>query len=176
MLRDVHSCANLLRPRIGPQPPPSPPHWDSYTRALLVSKDRRHLYVTPWSYHSLPLPRICTVSTVHISVSTWHFVSPEGELWWGKVKGVNPGGAGLQLTGHTVGPAQVLAEHTPGQTKHRVIGSETKSSAGDNVVDLDPYVFGPPGSGSVIQGLHQAKILRKTLIPTVLRLLFDFIS
>ncbi len=29
-------------------PPPPPPNWDSYTRALLVSKDRRHLFVTPW--------------------------------------------------------------------------------------------------------------------------------
>jgi hypothetical protein len=33
-------------------PPPPPPHslfigsWDSYTRVLLVSKDRRHLFVT----------------------------------------------------------------------------------------------------------------------------------
>jgi hypothetical protein len=26
------------------------PHRDSYTRALLVSKDRRHLLVTPWQY------------------------------------------------------------------------------------------------------------------------------
>jgi hypothetical protein len=26
---------------------PLPPHWDSNTRALLVSKDRRHLFVTP---------------------------------------------------------------------------------------------------------------------------------
>ncbi len=29
----------------------------------------------------------------------------------------------------------------------------------------DPYVFGPPGSGS---SYHHAKILRKTLIPTIL--------
>ncbi len=34
-------------------------------------------------------------------------------------------------------------------------------------------VFGPPGSGSFY---HQAKIVRKTLIPTVLLLLFDFLS
>jgi hypothetical protein len=51
----------------------------------------------------------------------------------------------------------------------------------------DPYVFGPPGSGpgsaSEMYGSvsfdHQAKILkivRKTLIPTVSRLLFDFFS
>jgi hypothetical protein len=31
----------------------------------------------------------------------------------------------------------------------------------------DPYVFGPPGSGSG-SFYHQAKIVRKTLIPTVL--------
>jgi hypothetical protein len=39
----------------------------------------------------------------------------------------------------------------------------------------DPYVFGPPGSesGSLY---HQAKIVRKTLIPTVLRLNDDFLS
>jgi hypothetical protein len=37
----------------------------------------------------------------------------------------------------------------------------------------DPHVFGPPGSGSFY---HQAKIVRKTWIPTVSRLLFDFLS
>ncbi len=48
----------------------------------------------------------------------------------------------------------------------------------------DPYVFGPPGSGSgsISQKYgsgsfyHQAKIVRKTLIPTALCLLFDFLS
>jgi hypothetical protein len=49
----------------------------------------------------------------------------------------------------------------------------------------DPYVFGPPGSGSISQRYgsgsrsfyHQAKIVRKTLIPTALYLLlFDFLS
>ncbi len=39
----VHSCTHWLRPR---NPPPSP-HLGSYTRALLVSQDRRHLFVTP---------------------------------------------------------------------------------------------------------------------------------
>jgi hypothetical protein len=41
---------------------------------------------------------------------------------------------------------------------------------------LNPHVFGPPGSGSTSQRYgsgsgsfyHQAKIVRKTLIPTVL--------
>ncbi len=41
-------------------------------------------------------------------------------------------------------------------------------------LDPDPYVFGPPGSGSISQRYgsgslyHQAKIVGKTLIPTVL--------
>ncbi len=44
------------------------------------------------------------------------------------------------------------------------------------VADPDPqypYVLGPPGSGSFFR---QAKIVRKTLILTVLRLLYDFLS
>ncbi len=57
-----------------------------------------------------------------------------------------------------------------------------------NVADPDPlgpyvpYVFGPPGFGSVSQRYisgsfnHEAKIVSKTLIPTVLRLLFDYLS
>ncbi len=48
----------------------------------------------------------------------------------------------------------------------------------------DPHVFGPPGSGSISQRYgsgsgsfyQQAKIIRKTLIPTVLWLLLDFLS
>jgi hypothetical protein len=36
-----------LIPRNRHPPPPIPLHWDSYTRGLLVSKDRRHLFVTP---------------------------------------------------------------------------------------------------------------------------------
>jgi hypothetical protein len=43
-----------------------------------------------------------------------------------------------------------------------------------SVADPDPYVFGPPGYGSDSQRYasesfyHQVKIVRKTLIPTVL--------
>ncbi len=47
-----------------------------------------------------------------------------------------------------------------------------------NVAGPDPsdlYDFGPPGSGSG-SFTHQAKIVRRTLIPTVLWLLFDFLS
>jgi hypothetical protein len=38
----VYSCTHWLRPRHSP----TPPHLGSYTRALLVSKDRRHLFVS----------------------------------------------------------------------------------------------------------------------------------
>jgi hypothetical protein len=47
---------------------------------------------------------------------------------------------------------------------------------------LDPYVFGPPGSGSISQRYgsgsfyRQAKIGRKSLISSALWLLFDFLS
>jgi hypothetical protein len=40
----VYSCTHWLRPR---NLPPLPPHLGSYKRALLVSQDRRHLFVTP---------------------------------------------------------------------------------------------------------------------------------
>jgi hypothetical protein len=50
----VHNvfCTGVLFGFDPPTPPPPhtpiPTHWDLYTRALLVSKDRRHLLVTPW--------------------------------------------------------------------------------------------------------------------------------
>jgi hypothetical protein len=61
-----------------------------------------------------------------------------------------------------------------------------KSSVADPDPDPpDPHVFGPPGSGSGSASqrygsgsgsfYHHAKIVRKTLIPTILRL-FDFFS
>ncbi len=40
----VHGCTHWRRPR---KPPPPPPYLGSYTRALLVNQDRRHLLVTP---------------------------------------------------------------------------------------------------------------------------------
>jgi len=43
MSRDVHSYAHWLRPRNLPHPPAL----GSYMRALLVKKDRRHLFLTP---------------------------------------------------------------------------------------------------------------------------------
>ena len=46
-------CVQLYSLAENPQPPlpPVPPHWGSYTRALLVSKDRGHVFVTPWLYN-----------------------------------------------------------------------------------------------------------------------------
>ncbi len=41
----VRSCIHWLRPRN-----PPPPHLGSYTRTLLVSQGRRHLFVTPCLY------------------------------------------------------------------------------------------------------------------------------
>ncbi len=40
-------CTHWLRPRNSPPPP----YLGSYTRALLVSQDRQHLFVTPWGLH-----------------------------------------------------------------------------------------------------------------------------
>ncbi len=57
-----------------------------------------------------------------------------------------------------------------------------QNSVPDPNLDPDPHVFGPPGSGSTSQRYgsgsfyHQAKIVRKTLIPIVLWLLLDFLS
>ncbi len=40
----MHNCTHFAET---PQLPPFPPHLGSYTGALLVSKDKRHLFVTP---------------------------------------------------------------------------------------------------------------------------------
>jgi hypothetical protein len=44
MSRDVYSCTHWLRSRN----PLYPPRFGTRKRALLVSKDRRHLFVSPW--------------------------------------------------------------------------------------------------------------------------------
>ncbi len=50
-------CAQLYSMAETPQLPPSPRIWTRNTRALLVSKDRRHLFVTPWCSDT-PLPMV----------------------------------------------------------------------------------------------------------------------
>ncbi len=47
-------CAQLYSLVETPQPPPPPPHVGSYSRALLVSQDRRHLFVTIKKFHVSP--------------------------------------------------------------------------------------------------------------------------
>ncbi len=64
MSRDVHSCTHWLGAET-PQLPPSPRVWTRITRALLVSKDRRHLFVTPWG---LPFHHIL-VSEISVSLT-----------------------------------------------------------------------------------------------------------
>ncbi len=58
------------------------------------------------------------------------------------------------------------------RTKNRILES--------SVVDPDPYVFGPSGSVTHSYGSgsfhHQSKILRKTLISTILWRVFDRLS
>ncbi len=46
----VDSCTHWLTPT----PPTLLPHLGSYTKALLVSQDRRHLFLTPWSQQYCP--------------------------------------------------------------------------------------------------------------------------
>jgi hypothetical protein len=90
---------------------------------------------------------------------------------------------------------------TKRSSKHKILNFSSeirvcytqKNVVISSVADSDPdpsgpYVFGPPGSGSGSASqrygygsgsgsfYHQAKIVRKTLLPTVLRLLFDFLS
>ncbi len=48
----LHSLAENL------QLPSYPRHWTRITRALLVSKNRRHLFVTPWLGHDVYCPNL----------------------------------------------------------------------------------------------------------------------
>ncbi len=48
----MHNCTHWLRPRNSPA---SPPPLGSYTSALLVSQDRRHLFVSPCPSKSILL-------------------------------------------------------------------------------------------------------------------------
>ncbi len=77
MALGLQSLFGLLRTAVligwDPAIPPLPPHLGSYTRALLVSQDRRHLFVTPCfnlsPYHCTDCPSgfgcetgmVCTV-------------------------------------------------------------------------------------------------------------------
>jgi hypothetical protein len=62
----VYSCTHWLR---ASNPPP---HLGSYTRALLVSHDRRHLFVTPGCNEPYFNPFLCVLCTV--SFRTYHML------------------------------------------------------------------------------------------------------
>ncbi len=67
------------------------------------------------------------------------------------------------------------------RSKFKPISGKQVCLERNSVADPDPYVFAPPGSGSISQRYgsgsfcHQARIVRITLIPTVLWLLYDFL-
>jgi hypothetical protein len=48
------SCTHASAETSQLPPGPSPGHWGSYTRALLVSQNRRHLFVTPRVFCLIP--------------------------------------------------------------------------------------------------------------------------
>ncbi len=92
------------------------------------------------------------------------------------------------------GPQELVRDSYAGPQRDSCTGPQVlirDSPAGTSVADPNPdpsdsHVFGLPGSGSGSSSqrygsgagsfYHQAKIVRKTLIPTVLWLLFDFLS
>jgi hypothetical protein len=69
MSRDVHSCTVLSG--WDPATPPCPPIWTRITRALLVSKDRRHLFVTPCPRWSMDISFKDDVTVIHLPRSLW---------------------------------------------------------------------------------------------------------
>jgi hypothetical protein len=67
---DLQSLFGLLCTAVligwNPASPP-PPHLGSYTRALLVSQDRRHLFVTPWGNlfcKAFPIKTFCKMGQI----------------------------------------------------------------------------------------------------------------
>ncbi len=65
----MHSCTHWLRP-------PFPPQLGSHTSALLVSQDRRHLFVTPclwWIQICLKWMRICNTGSGFFTVIYFTF-------------------------------------------------------------------------------------------------------
>jgi hypothetical protein len=81
---DLQSLFGLLRTywlSLRPSNSPLPSHLGSYTRALLVSQDRRHLFATPWSTLSSPPPKNDDLSVTPLRFSVYSFVcSPPATL------------------------------------------------------------------------------------------------
>ncbi len=59
-------CAQLYSLAVTRQPP-IPQHLSSYTRALLISQDRRHLFVAPWIMCTKETRSICSHITSNVN-------------------------------------------------------------------------------------------------------------
>jgi hypothetical protein len=102
----VHSCTHWL----GPGKPP-PPHLGSYTRALLFSQDRRHLFVTPWlgvlvkpistSWILAWCPCFCFLLHASVYLFSYKFLTVD-KLCWGCTPGPTENwGLLVKIASHT---------------------------------------------------------------------------
>jgi hypothetical protein len=80
---------------------------------------------------------------------------------------------------------ELVMKNTPSCASTKCLQIRIKEILKTSVADpepQDPYVFEPPGSGSSSTEYgsgsfyNQAKIVRKTLIPTILWFLYNFLS
>ncbi len=79
-----------------PDPPPTPisPHFGSYTRALLVSQDRRHLFVTPLFWAVIYVKNQVTSNSCRPSTTRGQTSSTKNNHWnrWGRERAGGGGG------------------------------------------------------------------------------------
>jgi hypothetical protein len=81
------------------------------------------------------------------------------------LSGIKANAANLKIGGDDIAPH--LDSSAPGlPPRSRLLTASTTNMCLTSVADPDPYVFGPPGSCSEFFN-HEAKIVRKPLIPTV---------
>jgi hypothetical protein len=109
-------------------PPPLPPHLGSYTRAPLVSQDRRNLFVTPLplpsTYHVPVFSSITLVSIAHSLSLLFHSFLLFSVLFpFPSSVGVGGGGGGIGYQGRPV--ANHNNHYIPSNTRCR---SSTQNS------------------------------------------------
>ncbi len=74
-------CAQLYSLAETPQFPP-PRTWTRITRALLVSQDRRHLFVTPWLVVIILIRYPMNQGSQHENIFSFMFSFPEVSFQW----------------------------------------------------------------------------------------------